>query len=191
MDTNTLLIVMVAITGSAVVIQAVALIVVAVAAAKVTKSAKSEIEDLRSKVIPVVQTSKELIDTTRALISRLEPKIMAAATDVAEIAETAKAQVARIQVATDEITERVRAASDDIADRVRHQAERVDGMTTSALNSVDRVGGFISHAVAVPVRQLSGVLAAARAVIDTLRAPAPPRPARPSSHITDEKDMFV
>ncbi len=188
MNTETLLIVMVAITGFSVVIQAIALIVVTATVAKAAKSTKSEIEELRSKVTPIVLSSKELIDTTRALITRLEPKIVDAATDLAEITETAKVQVARIQEATDEITARVRIATDDISERVRQQAARVDSMTTSALDSVDRVGGVISHAVAIPVRQVSGVLAAARAVIDTLRAPTPPRTPLP---VTDEKDMFV
>ena len=194
MNTETLLIVMVVITGLSVVLQAIVIVAVLVVLTKAVKVAKSESEELRSKIGPIVQSSKELIDTTRALVARIEPEIVAAATDLAEITETAKVQVGRIQEATDEITARMRDATDDIADRVRVQTARVDGMTTSVLNSVDRVGGLISQAVAIPVRQISSVLAGVRAAVDTLRGPTPRRAAGASTRVvevTEEKDIFI
>jgi hypothetical protein len=69
-------------------------------------------------------------------------------------------------------------------------------MTTSFLNGVDRFGTFLNDAVHVPVRHANGVVAAVKAVVDTLRSPAAPRRPRPEStprhmHVEDDKDLFV
>jgi len=141
--------------------------------------AKGHVEEIRAAVIPVLHQSKELIHTTRDVIARLEPKLEAAARDLAEITRAAREQA-----------EKIEASADEIRERLRQQAERVDGMTTDALNKVDRVGHFINEAVSMPVRQVSGVMAAAKAIVETLRAPAPHR-ARTHSNVADEKDLFV
>jgi hypothetical protein len=46
-------------------------------------------------------------------------------------------------------------------------------MTTEALNGLDRAGQLLTQAVSVPARQVAGVVAAAKAVLETLRKPAP------------------
>ena len=98
-------------------------------------------------------------------MTRLEPKLDAAAGDLAEMTKIAREETRKMQVSADEISE-----------RIRRQAERVDHMTTTTLDSVDRVGNFVNQAVNVPMRQIAGVLAAAKAVVDTLRSPTPQRP---------------
>ena len=84
---------------------------------------------------------------------------------------------------------------DEVALKARHQVDRVDSMTTSLLNGVDRFGMFLNEAVHVPIRQVNGVVAAAKAIMDTLRSPAParprPRPAPQPMHVEDDKDLFV
>jgi uncharacterized sporulation protein YeaH/YhbH (DUF444 family) len=93
---------------------------------------------------------------------RLEPKLESAATDVAEMAHIANTEAKKLQESADEI-----------AERIRRQAARVDGMATDLLNGIDRAGQLVSQAVTVPLRQISGIVAAGKAIIDTFRAPAP------------------
>jgi hypothetical protein len=64
-------------------------------------------------------------------------------------------------------------------------------MTTSVLDRVDHVGVLFNEAIKVPIRQVAGIIAGARAALDTLRAPAAPRRAPRSSQVPDDKDMFV
>jgi response regulator RpfG family c-di-GMP phosphodiesterase len=45
---------------------------------------------------------------------------------------------------------KLQASADEITDRVRRQAERVDGLTTEALNTVEQVGQVVNQAVSMP-----------------------------------------
>jgi hypothetical protein len=71
-----------------------------------------------------------------------------------------------------------------VLERTQRQTARVDGMVTSALDSVDKVGGFVSNTVSKPVRQISAFVAAARAVVQSLNETAPRSPSahRPGDH---------
>jgi len=170
-DTNHILIVLVTIFGVAVLLQVAVLAGLAITGMKALKMAKEYAEgmreyaeDMRTKIVPVLHSSQVVLDQSKALIARLEPKLDAAAGDLAEITRTAREETTRLSESAQEITE-----------RIRRQAERVDGMTTSALNGVDKVSHFLNEAVNAPVRQVNGIVAAARAIISTLRAPAPRR----------------
>lgn len=173
MTTDNILLVLVAITGSSVLIQLIVLVAILVAVRKAMKSAEEKAEEFRSTVMPV-------FNSARALITRIEPKIDAAATDLAELTHALQSQAIKLQ-----------ASADEVAERVTRQAARVDSMTTTVLDRVDQVGGLLNEAIKVPIRQIAGIIAGAKAVIDTLRAPTPPRRAPRPTHAPDDKDMFV
>ncbi len=153
----------------------------------VTKAAKSmqeEIEDLRSSVAPVLDSAREvmsstreILDSTRALAVRLTPKLEATVTDAAELARVLREQAADVEAVAGEVLE-----------RVRKQTGRVDAMFSSTLDAVDKAGAFLTEAVSKPVRQLSGVLASVKAIVESLRGSDPPY--RETS-VHDDKDMFV
>lgn len=157
----TILVAVIAVAG---LVQLIILFVLFLAMKKAVTLGGEYASDMRDKVVPLIEHSKALIQTSRQLIVKLEPRLEAAATDLAELAHTANAEAKKVQESADEI-----------AERVRRQAARVDGMTTEALNGLDRMGQVLNQVVTVPVRQVSGVMAAARAIIEALRTPAPPR----------------
>lgn len=192
---ETLLIIFVGLTAIAVLLQAGVLLGILLTMLKAVKFAKQEADEYRGKITPLIQsgsrliesgeklvgTGKELIATTTGLVQRLEPQLNTAAAEMTEMAQSLHEQTVRLQ-----------AQADEIAYKVRQQSDRVDGMTTSLLNNVDRAGRFLNDAVNAPIRQVHGVVAAAKAVVDTLRAPAPPKSQRIYSEApTDEKDLFV
>lgn len=161
-NTETLLIVMVAIIGFLVLAQFLAMIAMYFVFKKGMLAVTAHIEDFKGRALPVMDQSKEVLENTKHLIARLEPKLESAASDLAEMTRTASQEVKNLQLSTEEINQ-----------RVRNQAARVDAMTTNVLNNVDRAGHLLSVAVSAPVRQVSGVMAAAKAVMDVLRRPAP------------------
>lgn len=163
-NTDTILIVMAVIMGISVLLQIGFLIGLAVMGGKALKMTKEYGDEFRAELTPTLHHAHELLQTTKDLIARIEPRLDAAATDLAEIAHIANEETRKIQVSADEI-----------AERIRRQAERMDGITTSALNGMDRVGHVVNAAVNLPIRQVSGVVAAVKAIVDTLRTPAPPR----------------
>lgn len=163
-DTNTLLLVICIIMGVAVLLQIGFLIAMAVMSSKALKMAREYGDEFRSTTGPVLQNARELLETSRNLITRMEPRLDAAASDLAEIAQIAREETRKMQESADEISE-----------RIRRQAQRMDNMTTTTLNGVERVGHFVEGALNVPVRQIAGVFAAGKAILEALRSPNPPR----------------
>lgn len=161
---DTILIALVVVIGVLVLVQVVVLFAMYQVMRKGMQAASAHADEMMGKVSPVLDQSREVLETTRHLIARMEPKLEAAATDLAEMTRAANDETKKMQVTAAELTE-----------RIRRQAERVDGMTTLALDNVDRAGRLLTSAIAGPVRQVSGVMAAAKAIMEALRAPTASR----------------
>jgi len=125
---------------------------------KAAHSIQEEIKELRASVMPVIFSTSEFI-------TRVAPKIETTTHDVAEIVQGSKVRIAALESTVNEILT-----------RLHYQTARIDGMVTDALDTVDRVGGYVTETVAKPVRQISGLVAAAKAIVDALNTPTPPAP---------------
>jgi uncharacterized protein YoxC len=171
LDNQTIQLIFIAVTALAVLLQAIILLAIFVTVRKAARSVREEVEDLRSSMMPI-------IDTTRELIARSAPRVEDAVADLADIAHGLRVQTTQME-----------SSVTDILERVRTQASRVDEMFSSLLDAVDRAGGFVAEAVSGPVRQISGLLASIKAIIESLRATAGsvPGPTRPPG----DKDRFV
>ena len=191
MQMNTEVLLILAGVTIAVLLQTAVLLGIFLTMRKAVQSAKEEADEMRGKLMPIIESGSQLINTgnslvaaTHELIDGVRPRLVSAATELETMTHEIRAQVNQLQDSVDEV-----------AQRARRQVDRVDSMTTSVLNGVDRFGTFLNEAVQVPIRQVNGVVAAAKAVMDTLRSPAPARPrARPVSqpmHVEDDKDLFV
>lgn len=137
---------------------------------KSTEQMKEQLEEMRSSVMPIVENARELF-------VRLAPKVEDSVTDVAEMARGLRVQAEDVQKAIEEILA-----------GVRKQTGRIDTMFTGTLDAVDHASAFVAEAVSKPVRQLSGLLAGVKAIVESLRA-SDPSYREPRVH--DDKDMFV
>jgi methyl-accepting chemotaxis protein len=183
LDNQTIQLIFIAVTALAVLMQAIILLAIFVAVRKAARSITEQVEDLRASVMPI-------LDTTRNLINRVAPKIEDATADLAEITHGLRAQTAQME-----------SAATEIVDRVRRQTNRLDKMFTGVLDSVDKAGAFVADAVSKPVRQISGLLASLKAIVESLRtsAAAPAVPHETHSHreysqsdrTRSDTDMFV
>jgi uncharacterized protein YoxC len=170
MNHETIELACIAVGAGALLLQAILLLVIGLSVMKTTKSLKKDVEEMRSAVLPVV-------DNTRELLVRLTPKVESTVTDVAELARGMREQAAAVEATVDEVLV-----------RVRKQTSRVDTMFSETLDAVDKASAFVTETVGKPLRQLSGMLAAAKAVVESLSSPN--QPARePAVH--DDKDIFV
>jgi ABC-type transporter Mla subunit MlaD len=127
--------------------------------------------------MPVVDDTRELL--TR--LSRLTPILESAVTDAAELTRSLRMQAADVE-----------ASVEDILERVRKQTSRVDNMFSGTLDTVERASVFVTETIAKPVRQISGLLAGLKAIVESLRS------VQPSTNsvyrergIHDDTDMFV
>jgi methyl-accepting chemotaxis protein len=173
-DNQTLLFAIVVVTGLAVLLQTLLILLIFGAIRKAAASLHEEAANLRTSITPVIFDTRDLIanlqgiivnaqeflTTTQAFVTRVTPKIESASSDVVEITQRLRQQTAEMQFAALEIT-----------DKVRKQSSRVDEMFTHLLDTLDYAGGFVAMVVSKPVRQASGILRSAKAIIETLRTP--------------------
>jgi hypothetical protein len=150
-DTQTVMLAFVIVTALAVLLQTILLLAIFLTIRKSATSVLSQVEELRSAVLPVVQS-------TRDLLKRLSPKMESTVDDLADVASIWRAQSIEMQSSIYEILE-----------RLRQQSVRVDHMLSTVLDGVDRAGGYVADAVSRPVRQISGVLNSVRAIMESLR----------------------
>lgn len=155
-------------------LQALVLLAMLITARKALKIAQEQIEDLRTNVLPVVKE-------TRELLSSVGPKIESVATDLAAMTRGAREQSAKLQI-----------SAGDLLERVDRQSSRVDGMLTNVLDTVDRASAVVVDVINVPLRQLAGFAAFARAAFSTLRSGPPPESKEQHpTHAAADRDLFV
>ncbi|HKN20076.1 MAG TPA: hypothetical protein VJX73_01595 [Terracidiphilus sp.] len=172
LDNQTVQLALVTAVALAMLIQAIVLLAALIALRKLAKSIREEMAELRSSVMPV-------IESTRNLLVRVAPKIEQTTCDLALLTRALRNQVADVQ-----------AAADDIIGRAQRQASRVDSMLSSVLDAVDRAGSFMADTVTKPMRQLSAFLASAKAVIESLRSTQGTSRAD-ANRASGDNDLFV
>jgi methyl-accepting chemotaxis protein len=149
---NTML-ALVAVAALALVVQTIGMIALLVVARKAAKDMREEIEQYRSSLTPLILRAREMVQN-------VAPKVEAAAEELTVITGKLREQTADVQ-----------AAANDILSKTQRQVGRVDHILSSVFDRVERAGTFMSDAVSKPLRQLSGVIASVKAVVDTLRQP--------------------
>lgn len=155
LNTETLLIIFVAFTGFSVLLQACVLFAIFLSLKKAAKSAQEASEDFKTTVLPMVHSTKELID-------RITPQVMTISAGLADLTNLLKKE-----------SKGVSASASEIMERVNRQTVRLDGMLTNGLNAVEKAGVVVESAVAAPVRQVNGIMAAIRAAIESYKSDTP------------------
>src|SRR5579862_684465 len=164
-NTETLLIIFIAITGFAVLLQACVLLGLFLTVRKAVNSANEQANEYRSKLMPIIDNSSHLLNSGTQLIGSVKDLVSATQTLVKDIQAPAQAAISEMESMTRDIHAQalqLQASVDEVAQKALRQADRVDNMTTSFLNGLDRFGSFLNEAVHVPIRQVNGVIAAAR-----------------------------
>ena len=172
LDNQTILLGLAVITGLAMFLQVFILLGLSIAMRKAASSMQKEIGNLRSALMPVIFDTQEILASSRntlvsaqafvanaqGFLTRVSPKVEAAAGDLVEITKGLREQTAQVQSSVQEIV-----------GQVRKQSNRVDNMVSGVLDTADRAGGYVNEVVTRPVRQISSILAAAKAIIESLR----------------------
>ena len=172
LDNQTIQLALVALIALAMLVQAIVLFASFVAMRKAARAMRDQIEDMRSVIMPLVYSVQDLF-------TRLTPKVEQTTDDLAALTHALRLQTADVQ-----------SAATEIVARARRQANRVDALLTSVLDAVDRASAFMADAVAKPMRQLSAVLASAKAVVESLRN-AEPAAHSQANRTPGDNDMFV
>jgi ABC-type transporter Mla subunit MlaD len=172
-DPQTLQIVVAGVVAGTLLLQVILLVVILFGVRKAAAAVREDLNEIRASVTPLIKQSHELL-------VRVGPRIESTTDDLAVITHSLREQTTSVQ-----------ATVTDISERTRHQAGRVDFMVTSALDKVDRAGAIVNDTVAKPLRQVTGILAALRAVVENLRTPQAPAPKPPAKGAKGDSGMFI
>src|SRR5258708_2354419 len=150
MNQETLLLIFVGLTGFALLVQVIILLAFFLTIRKTVAAVQADVQQLRTGIMPVLTKSRELMD-------HLGPKVDSIATDLAVLAHTLREQGAEIQ-----------ASADEILGRVNRQAGRLDLMFTNVVDGVEHAGNVVVSSVSGQMRQVSAMIASARAFLTVL-----------------------
>lgn len=169
--TQVILLVIAGLVALALLLQAFALLAMFLGLRKAAGSLREQFDEIRSSVVPFCRDARDVF-------VRVAPQFEQTTSDLAAVAHTLRTEADDVKSVTTEIIK-----------STRRQAERLDNMATTVLDAADRAVAFTSETVVKPMRQITGVLAAIKAVVDVLRSPNGSRP-RPGSRSGDPQ-MFV
>jgi hypothetical protein len=165
--TQTLLVIFVAVAAISILMQAGFTVAIFFGARKAQKKLMELADDVRLHALPVIMSSREVVQD-------ISPKLKA-------ITENLTVTTATLRSKADQIGGVV----SDVSNRAHAQASRVDGMVKGTLDGLTSAVQAIEHGVAVPVRQMNGLLNGLRAGVDVLRKKTP------TNHRDAEDDLFV
>jgi hypothetical protein len=145
-----LLMVFVGMVAVALVTQALAMIAMAIGAAKARKQALAIAEDMRSKIMPVILSTRTMLEDTA-------PKLKVITDNFAETSHVVRSKAVEFD-----------ATMSDVNERVRAQVARVDEMTTSTLMATSNLATKVEQTIRVPVREVAGLVNGLKAGLDVL-----------------------
>ncbi len=152
MDSQTLLIIFVGLTGFAVLLQACVLLALYFTVRKATEAVQQKIDELKANYFPLISASRDLME-------RVAPQIVTISTGIADLTEMLQSESQSVRLSVSEIME-----------RVNRQSERLDSLVTTGLDTIEHAGNAFEHAVSQPVRRANGLVAGVKAAIASYRS---------------------
>ena len=147
---DTLLKIFIAVTTIAVAVQAGILVALYVAVRKSTERMEALATEVKSKVLPTVETAQ-------SMLVELRPKIEVMSTNFAESSDMLRTQLGRLD-----------ATVTDALDRARLQVIRADELLNRTMDRVEETSEVVHKTVISPLRQVNGLMTA----ISTAREPS-------------------
>jgi uncharacterized protein YoxC len=150
-----LLMVFIGLVAIALVIQAIALIVVAVAAAKTAKGLTATVEDLKTKVLPLIDTVKGIGHTAQSILHETAPKVTVITDNLVETSNV-------VRHSAQEFDRTIV----DANMRTQRQVARVDGMVTAALTTTAEIVETVNNGIRGPAQKIAAILAQAKCALE-------------------------
>ncbi|HEX3104536.1 MAG TPA: hypothetical protein VHQ22_08815 [Terriglobales bacterium] len=166
---NGLLIIFIAVTAAAVLLQAGILAGMYFAMRKTSAKVESLADEVKTKVLPTAELA-------HSMMSELRPKIAIVVDNVSVSTTMLRTQM-----------ERVDATLTDIVDRTRLQVIRADEFVNSTMDKLEETREVMQRTVVSPVKQLSGLMHGVSAGFEALFS----RRRERSSVAAPQDEMFI
>ena len=145
------------VTAAAVVLQMLILAAMFGVMRSMSKRMQSLTEDLRSRILPLLDDAKKLTADVQSVLNTTRPKVDVILENASVISTTAREQ-----------TQKVDAALTSFMDHAKLQAIRADEMLTRTLDRVEDTSAKVQHTVVSPFKHLNGVLQGLGVGLETL-----------------------
>ena len=165
--TQTLLVVFIAIAAVSILAQACFTVGMFIAARKAQKKIMGLADDVRLHALPAIIASRDVIQD-------ITPKLRTITDNLAAVSTTLRTK-----------TDKVGGLVENVTDRAQAQATRVDGMVKGTLDGLTTAVHAIEHGIAMPVRQMNGIINGLRAGVDVMRKKDI------DNHLDPDDDLFV
>jgi len=119
-----------------------------------------------------------LAEQALAILTDVGPKVRQITGDLVEVAGSVRAQFTRLD-----------ATISDLVDRTRLQVIRADELVSHALDRVEETSEMVQHSVISPIRQISGLVQAVTAGIETFIRRG--KPAREAPRAAQDEELFI
>jgi hypothetical protein len=165
--TQTLLLVFVAVAAVSILMQAGFTVAMFIGARKAQKKLMGLADDVRLHALPAIIASRDVIQD-------ITPKLRTITDNLAAVSTTLRTK-----------TDKVGGLVENVTDRAQAQATRVDGMVKGTLDGLTTAVHAIEHGIAMPVRQMNGIINGLRAGVDVMRKKDI------DNHLDPDDDLFV
>lgn len=166
-----LLMIFIGIAAFALFVQAAAVVAVALGAMKAQKVIMGHVEEIKAKVMPLVEKSHNLVTDLTPQIKDITAKVQTITGHVEEIAGVVKDKVNEFSPSVTAAHETFVQANDTARDanaKAHAQVARVNDMVTSLLDSTAAFGKAFAHGITQPGREIAGFVSGAKATIEQL-----------------------
>jgi uncharacterized protein YoxC len=150
-----LLMVFIGLVAVAMVIQAIAMIVMAVGAAKAIKSLTATVEEVKAKVLPLIDTAKGIGHTAQGILHDTAPKVKIIADNLVDTSEM-------VRHSAQEFDKTIR----DANMRTQRQVARVDGMVSAALTTTAEIVETVNNGIRGPALKIAAMASQAKYALE-------------------------
>jgi archaellum component FlaC len=173
-----LLIIFIAVTAAAVVLQAGILVALFLTVKKSTEKMEAIADEVKSKTLPSIEAVNSMVTELRPRVEKiadnlvqLHPKILKIVDNLVEVQPKVEIIMQNLVDTTTSVraeVQRVDATVSDVVDRARLQVIRADEMLTRTFDRVEHTSDVVTKTVISPVRQVSGIFRGVTAGVEFL-----------------------
>jgi archaellum component FlaC len=175
---DNLLIIFIAVTAAAVVLQAGILVALFLTVKKTVTKMEAVVDNVTSKTLPSIESVNLMVTDLRPKVEKisdnlvqLHPKILQIIDSLVELQPKFKTVMENVADTTTSVrseVQRVDATVNDAVDRARLQIIRADEMLTRTFDRVEHTSEVVAKTVVSPVRQVSGIFRGVTAGVEFL-----------------------
>jgi methyl-accepting chemotaxis protein len=164
--TNRLIMIFIGVVAVAMVAMAIAMIVVSATAFKAVKGLNEKAEELKEKVLPLLDVAMDIGKTSQGMLKDAAPKVKTITDNLMDASDT----LAETSRAARSAVRQFDSTFADVNMRAQRQVARVDGMVTATLTTTAEVAEAISNGIRVPVLKIAVMATQARVLAEGLVA---------------------